>query len=510
MATASRPRPAPATLRGEGLTAKARRVLPALVVILGVPVALWLIYKPSYVNFDARYALLWARDIVHGHTPDYTAVFAPTPHPLQTLVSFPVLLAGSGSAAKVMVALTLLSFGFLTFLVYRLGAELWNPAAGIVAAAVVATRPSLDRFALIGYQDLAFAALVTYALLLETRKPRRGAPVLIVLAIAGLMRPDAWLLSLLYVAYLWRDTTDTAQRAKLTALALSAPILWVAQDWIITGQPFHSLQGTKTLAGEVNRRRPPLSIPKRTAWYYKLLLLWPLAFGVPLGLLFAWLHARKRFALLVATAVALTLWILITSIVGLSLIQRYLVTPGALLAVVYGLAVFGWMKLRPEQNRQLWTLAGILALALSLAYIPAQASKLRSIKHTMTNEARNYADLKLVGTAPAVRAKFKQCGNRISTIGHKAMPDLRWWLNGPPNSIDLVEGSKTKVGPLMLKPRATKQMWGFDRTHFATVIPPPGYTRVYENHSWAVYAAPGCTTGRLSSPPGGDVQADPG
>jgi hypothetical protein len=160
------------------------------------------------------------------------------------------------------------------------------------------------------------------------------------------MRPDAWLLSVLYLAYVWKDRDD---RATLTALAIGAPILWVAQDWIITGQPLHSLHGTKTLAGEVNRRRPPLTIPSRTAWYFKLLLLWPLAFGVPAGLVFAWQYARRRFTLLVATALALTLWIVLTSIVGLSLIQRYLVTPAALLAVVYGLAVFGWLKLKPDQ-----------------------------------------------------------------------------------------------------------------------------------------------------------------
>src|SRR3954454_3389374 len=232
MATASRLREAPAALRGEGLTANARRVLPALAVIVGVPALLWLLYRPSYVNFDARYALLWARDIVHGHTPDYTAAFAPTPHPLQTLVSFPVLLAGD-SSAKVMVALTLLALGCLTWFVYRLGAELWSPAAGIVAAVIVASRPSLDRFALIGYQDLAFAALVVWALLLETRRPKRGTGPLAVLVIAGLMRPDAWLLSVLYVAYLWRDL-EPRRRAQMGALALTAPLLWIAQDWIIT------------------------------------------------------------------------------------------------------------------------------------------------------------------------------------------------------------------------------------------------------------------------------------
>jgi hypothetical protein len=327
-----------------------------------------------------------------------------------------------------------------------------------------------------------------------------------VLAAAGLMRPDAWLLSLLYLAYVWNDRED---RAKLIALALSAPLLWIAQDWIITGQPLHSLHGTKTLAGEVNRRRPPLTIPSRTAWYFKLLLLWPLALGVPAGLVFAWLYARKRFVLLLATAAALTLWIVLTSIVGLSLIQRYLVTPASLLAVVAGVGMVGWLKLRADQKRQTWKVVGIAALIASVAYIPAQLSKLKSIHGTMTKEARNYADLKLVGNAPAVRAKFEQCGS-ISTIGHKAMPDLRYWLDGRPKSIDLVEGSKTKVRALMLKPRATKQMWGFDRTHFAKVQPPPGYTRIYENHSWAVYAASGCSGGRLAAPPGGDVQADPG
>jgi hypothetical protein len=507
MATASRPSTAPVALR-DGLLARARRALPALLVIVGVPALLWLLYRPSYVNFDARYSLLWARDIVHGYTPDYTAVFAPTPHPLQTLVSFPVLLAGDNSA-KVMVALTLLSLGVLTWLVYRLGAELWHPAAGIVAAAVVASRPTLDRFALIGYQDLAFAALVVYALLLETRRPKRGTAVLVVLALAGLMRPDAWLLSVLYVLYLWRDL-EPGRRVQLGALAVSAPLLWIAQDWIITGQPLHSLHGTKTLAGEVNRRRPPLTIPSRTAWYFKLLLLWPLAAGVPIGLVFAWQHARRRLTLLVATAVALTLWIVLTSIVGLSLIQRYLVTPGALLAIVYGLGALGWLRLRPDQGRQPWKVIGLIALALSVAYIPAQVSKLHSIKNTMNREGRNYSDLRLVGDSPAVRTKFEQCGSRISTIGHKAMPDLRYWLDGPPKSIDLVEGSKTKVGPLMLEPRATKQMWGFDRQHFAKVKPPPGYTRIYANHSWAVYAAAGCTGGRLAAPPGGDVQKDPG
>jgi len=504
MATATRPTLARVGLR-DRVPGRVPRLLPALLVVLGIPLVLWLIYQPSYVNFDARYSLLWARDILHGHTPDYTGVFAPTPHPLQTLVSFPLLALGS-EAARGMVALTLVCLGALTWLVYRLGRELWSPAVGIVAAAIVVTRPSLERYALIGYQDLAFAALVAFALLLEVRRPRRGPVVLGVLAVAGLVRPDAWLLSALYVIYLWRWSAPR-ERAKLIGLALAAPLLWVAQDWIITGQPLHSLHGTRTLAGEVNRRRPPLTIPKRTAWYYELLLLWPLAGGVPLGLAFAWRYARRRWALLVGTAVALTAFTFVTSLAGLSLIQRYLVTPGALLAVVYGLAVFGWLRLGEGRARQIWGALGALALAASIAYLPFQIDKHTSVKHTMTREARNYGDLRLVAQDPAVKAKFHECGT-ISTIGHKAVPDLRYWLDGPPRSVDQVEGAKRSVGALMVEPRATKQMWGFDREHFARVKPPTGYARIYANHSWAVYAHPGCARGTLAAAPGGDLQAD--
>ena len=41
------------------------------------------------------------------------------------------------------------------------------------------TRPAIERDALLGYQDVPFAALVIGAVLLEARRPRRGVPVLV-------------------------------------------------------------------------------------------------------------------------------------------------------------------------------------------------------------------------------------------------------------------------------------------------------------------------------------------
>ena len=79
MATASAPAAAPSAPRAP----RARRILPPTLTVVGVAVLLKLIYGPWYLNYDARYALLWARDLLHGFSPDYTADFAPTPHPLR-------------------------------------------------------------------------------------------------------------------------------------------------------------------------------------------------------------------------------------------------------------------------------------------------------------------------------------------------------------------------------------------------------------------------------------------
>ena len=61
-------------------------MLPAVATVVGVAALLRLVYD-RFLNYDARYALVWARDLARGLKPDYTADFAPTPHPLETVVS---------------------------------------------------------------------------------------------------------------------------------------------------------------------------------------------------------------------------------------------------------------------------------------------------------------------------------------------------------------------------------------------------------------------------------------
>jgi len=319
MATISPPRRVP-SLTVPAMIEERRRRVPsfvwALVTTVGVAAVVYLLYGPRFVNYDAQWALVWANDLWSGFSPEYTADFAPTPHPLATAASSLALPFGH-DAHLVIVWITLLSFGALVYVTYRLGAELFNAWVGLVAALVVATRPVLLRDTLIGYQDLPFAVLVVGAVLAEARKPRRGTAVLVLLALAGLLRPEAWLLSGLYWLYLWPRAT-TSQRLKTAAIVASAPLIWAGSDWIIAGDPLHSLHGTAALAEEADRRRDPLTAPYWTAQYFAYALREPMIVGIPIGLAFAWMYVRRRAFLPAAVVLALV------SFISTSVVARYI------------------------------------------------------------------------------------------------------------------------------------------------------------------------------------------
>src|SRR5215208_4202770 len=108
----------------------ARRFAPAAATSGIVAVLLEVVYRPWFGNYDARYALLWAQDVANGHLPEYTADFAPTPHPLQTAFGRLVLPFG-GAADDVLVLATLLACGLLVELAFALGRERFATWVGV-------------------------------------------------------------------------------------------------------------------------------------------------------------------------------------------------------------------------------------------------------------------------------------------------------------------------------------------------------------------------------------------
>ena len=472
------------------MSAALRRALPLAATMLGVAVALRLIFEPWFLNYDARYALLWARDFWQGQTPEYTADFAPTPHPLQMAYSSLALPFGE-VADDILVFFGLLLFGALVYVIYRLGKEIFHPAVGVVAALVVATRPAILRDAVLTYQDIPFALLVALAVLLEVRRPRRGTPVLLLLAVAGLLRPEGWLLAGLYWLYLWPGL-DSAGRVKSAALVALAPLIWAGSDWAVTGDALHSLHGTADLAEAVDRRRSVSDVPYWTAQYYGFTLREPVIAALPFGLFFAWRYRRERRALLpVAVAATMTLVFAVGPIFGLPLIGRYIRTPAGLLTLFYGLAVFGWLLLEPGRPRQIWKGIGAAAGLASIVFIPWHVNMLEGLDSRIARDGGLYADLRDVGENPRVRAAFERCGP-LTTADHRPIPFIRWWLDGDPGSVGTVANRASPLSKITLVPRRTRATRRRFQDDFPAFRPPPDYRPLYRNATWQVHVAPDC------------------
>jgi len=457
---------------------------------VGVAVALRVVYNAWYLNYDARYALVWARDVVRGVTPDYEAAFAPTPHPLSTAWSALALPFGQGGD-QLVVWFVLLSFGALVYLAYRLGAELFSPAVGVVTALVVLTRPALERDALLGYQDVPFAVLIVLAALLESRRPRRGGAVLGLLAVAGLIRPEGWALAGLYWLYVFPART-WPERARLAALVAVAPVVWALMDLIVTGDALHSLHGTADLAETAGRRNQVSQVPFWTVQYYGAALREPLVIGVPLGLAFAWRH-RQRFGraavLPVSVAAIMTAVFAVNPFFGLPLIARYVRTPSVFLAVFFGLAVAGWALLGQGRERRLWQGVGAVAVVLFFVFAPKNVNLLQALDKRFNRDGKFYADIRSVGRAAPVRAVAQACGP-ILAADHRPIPYLRYWLDGNPGSVGTTESGAR--GRVLLIPRDNVRNRLFYGPEFPRLRPPPGSRVVFSNRSWKVFAAAGC------------------
>jgi len=337
----------------------------------------------------------------------------------------------------------------------------------VIAALVVLTRPRLLRDALLGYQDPAFALAVVGAVLLEIQRPRRGLAVLVLLTIAGLMRPEAWALAGLYTLYLWRGASNR-ERLTYAGLTALAPVLWALADLAVTGDALHSLHGTADLAETADRRRDPLTGPYWAAKYLGYALREPLVIGVPIGLAFAWRHARARAWLPFLTAVAMLVVFLAGPLFGLPLIARYVRAPAVLLAVFYGLAVMGWQMLpREARDRRGWVIAGAVAALLSVAYLPWHVQLLHGVENRIDLQGAYYRDLRSAAEAKAVRSAFDRCG-RIATADHRPIPHLRWWLDTDPGTVAPVTAAAGRRARVLLLPRRTARMRRFYRAQFPT------------------------------------------
>jgi hypothetical protein len=459
--------------------------------------AVWLLVGRGLVNYDTLYALVWGRDLAHGTLPAYDVSLAPTPHPLATLAG--ALLAPLSGAADhavhgqatitVTLVLAFVSLALLGWVVYRLGAAWFNRPAGLLAAAIVLTRRPVLDFGARAYVDIPYLVLVLGGLLVETRRPRAGAPVLVLLAVAGLIRPEAWLFSAAYVAWLVATgERDRGRVAQLAALAAAGPVLWGLADLAVTGNPLHSLTGTRHTAQELGRitglGEVPLTAPRRIGEILREPVLFGAAGG---GLLSLWL-LRDRARLGAVAGVAAIVAFCVLAAAGLPILGRYLLLPATILAIFCGAAVFGWRELPPgHPRRRPWAWFAAATVLALIVFTPAQVDRVRALRHALARQDQIQADLRALVREP--RAAIRPACAPVAVPNHRPVPLLALWLDTAPKSIVSAQEREPVRGTYVMPatPSVAKDYILDPRDSDKRIPPvPPGFAPAGGDASWRV------------------------
>jgi hypothetical protein len=449
----------------------------------------WLIFSRAFLNYDMLYSLIWGRDVVRGRTPDYETTLAPTPHPLAEAVGVPASLLGQDGGYTAMLALAMLAFGAFVWGVFLLGRESFGTAAGLLAAFVVATRDPFLSQAARAYVDIPFLALVVAAAVLEIRQPRRGLPVLVLLGLAGLLRPEAWLLGGAYWLYVARDLPGR-RAVVLAAVVAAPPLLWALGDLAVTGDPLHSLTFTRDTAETLGRPQGVENVPEILPRRLGEILRWVPLVGGTAGFLLALRYARARALVPAALAVLGGLGFVAIGIAGLSLLGRYLFLPAAMLAVFYGYATFGWRELPPERLRSLWIAgAAVLSIAFVGSTISHQTDRLDRLRDGIQLRGEIQDDLRDLTRAGVAEPLLERCGP-VYVPNHRPVPILAWYLDRDPDDFVSAQLERPARG-LYVAPasREVEQKFVLDPRDPKRVEAevPSGFSRVSGNESWVLY-----------------------
>jgi hypothetical protein len=443
---------------------------------------------PTYPNYDSYYSLLWGKEAVHGTLPSFAAYRAATPHPLA--IALGMLLAPLGSAAdRLLVGATIASFVALAAGLYRFAAVSYTRLVGLLAAALLCSRFDLPFLAARAYIDIPYLALVVWAAALEAARPRRGTPVFLLLAGAGLLRPEAWLLAGLY--WLWCAVPATwGERVRAAMLCAVGPVVWSAVDLAVTGNPMFSLTHTSGLAEELGRARGAGDLPAATVAILKGLDKAPVLYAGVLGMALAVVlfPRRSRVALAVLLAGLATFAIVVAA--GLSVISRYLLVPAIVLLVFAAVTAGGWTMLRAGGRiRTAWTAVAAVGVLGAVAFTATHVN-LGTFATELRFRSDYHASLQTLLRDPRVAAA-RRCGP-VSLPNHKLIAEVRWITGAGESGVvarsDATQAARIRRGVAIYAlgdPAFAR--YGFDPDPVTVALPMSGFRRVATTRYFSAY-----------------------
>jgi hypothetical protein len=345
-------------------------------------------------------------------------------------------------------------------------------------------------------------------------------PVLVLLALAGLLRPEAWAFSALYWLYMldlvpswarspqedsrgqhagaqadraaradrppaWRQKTRS-EIVRITLLAAAAPLVWVLSDLAITGDPLWSLTNTQhtaeTLGRETGIAKVPEYIPRRIGE----ILRPPVLLGAALGGVLSLLWLRRRALLGAGAGVLAVLVFAAFASVGLPINTRYAFLASAILCVFCGAGAFGWMCLqRGDPRRRWWMAAGALVIVALLAYAPSDYRSAHRELRSLAHQHQIEGDLLALVNNGAINLR---CGP-VGVPNHAPVPLLALYLETSPRNIVSPEAGHIAYG-VYVDPasKEVEEDYVLDlKDPVEPVSVPPGFTESATNRSWLIF-----------------------
>ncbi|MBF6620391.1 MAG: hypothetical protein ITG02_09205 [Patulibacter sp.] len=516
------------------------RIALLLAAAAGIGLAIWLAFgRSAFVNYDSAWSLNWARDLWSGARPNLDRPFSPTPHPLSDLFSgllAPLSTAGPAGGAvgtgseAVLIVVALFFLGALGVVTYLLGRAWFGVGAGVLAAVLILTREPVLSYGLRTYLDLPYAVFLLLALLTETRRPRNGYRTVAWLTLAGLLRPEAWLLTAAYVGYLvvaaardggpvlapkvraWSARVPWKRLAGIVAVSLIAPLGWLVEGWVLAGDPLLALTGTQQNADDLGRVTGIGSaftvMPRRLGEIVREPVLLAAAGGLVLSLLFL----RRRALLGLGAAIAAGFGFFVLAATGLPLLTRYLVFPAAIVILFAAAGLLGWQRLPADHRwRRPWQAFSAIALVALLVFLPSQIDRLDRLERALSLQQSVIGDLRTVvgdglrasddtdvcnGVSPKFATPDPERIVRdpwVALPNHRAVPQVRLWMGTDPQGrSQTVQAFEPGTRPkYLLIPSSERVARGFildaaDRGK-GLPVPPRGSTLIARHGSWLVY-----------------------
>jgi hypothetical protein len=461
------------------LTARAACVAGALFIA----VALLACFPETPLNlYDVSFALLWGRELIDGSVPNVHLWGASTPHPASILVGALAAAFGTG-ALTAMRAIVYLAAGCGVVALIALGRAMRLNALGVVAALTLGASAPIV-VATLGQataSDLPAAAAVLAAIALEAASPRRGRGPLLLLAFAGLFRPEAWVLSAAYWCYL-APTASPSGRVRFALLAASAPLLWMATDLVLTGNPLYSL--TYTQHATIASKRPTglAEAPAALLGAFTDNLGTPVLVGAACGAL---INVRTRqLPVVLAPALLLSAACFIgLGAATLPLNERYALPLLCFTAIFFAYFVVGWWRLGSSPYKWAWGIAAMAIAASALAPVPASFGKIRLARDNLADQTTAERQLaRLVAPAP-IRSLLRTCSPLVADW--RIVPILAFDLHRDPASLTVLDTGIPDSGVVIEATRGiagdffqdiTHPVASFERRHFRVVTANKDFT----------------------------------